>query len=52
MNYKAGNLNDNTLEEVYNSDLMKEISDSGDYNKEVENTFKEALGKFVSTQSW
>tara|TARA_B100000085_G_scaffold180022_1_gene164216 strand:+ start:439 stop:1698 length:1260 start_codon:yes stop_codon:yes gene_type:complete len=25
MNYKAGNLNDNTLEEVYNSDLMKEI---------------------------
>ena len=25
MNYKAGNLNDNTLEEVYNSDLMKDI---------------------------
>jgi len=34
------------------SDLMKEISDSGDYNKEVEKTFKEALDKFVSTQSW
>jgi hypothetical protein len=31
---------------------MKEISDSGDYNKEVEKTFKEALDKFVSTQSW
>ena len=34
------------------SDLMKEISDSGVYNKDVEKTFKEALDKFVSTQSW
>ena len=33
-------------------DLMKEISDSGVYNKDVEKTFKEALDKFVSTQSW
>ena len=33
-------------------DLMKEISDSGAYNKDVEKTFKEALDKFVSTQSW
>ena len=33
-------------------DLMKEISGSGDYNKDVEKTFKEALDKFVSTQSW
>ena len=34
------------------SDLMKEISDSGDYNKDTEKAFKEALDKFISTQSW
>ena len=33
-------------------DLMKEITDSGDYNEGIEKTFKEALDKFVSTQSW
>ncbi|MFK8018966.1 MAG: F0F1 ATP synthase subunit alpha [Pseudomonadales bacterium] len=33
-------------------DLMKDINDSGKYDDDVVNTFKEAMDKFVSTQTW
>jgi len=33
-------------------DLMKEITISGRYDDATEKAFKEALDKFVSTQSW
>ncbi|MDG2176628.1 MAG: F0F1 ATP synthase subunit alpha [Gammaproteobacteria bacterium] len=34
------------------SDLMKSINESGDYNDDIQASFKEALDKFISTQSW
>jgi F-type H+-transporting ATPase subunit alpha len=33
-------------------DLMKSIVESGDYNGEIEASFKEALEKFKATQTW
>ena len=33
-------------------DLMANITNTGEYNKETEGAFKEALDRFVSTQSW
>ena len=33
-------------------DLMKSIVESGDYNDEIEGTFKSAIEKFKSTQTW
>ena len=33
-------------------DLMTNITNTGEYNKETEGAFKEALDRFVSTQSW
>ena len=33
-------------------DLMKDITESGRYDDETEKSFKEALDKFVKTQSW
>ena len=33
-------------------DLMKDITASGRYDDEIEKSFKEALDKFVKTQSW
>ena len=33
-------------------DLMKEVTSSGKYDDETAKTFKEALDKFVKTQSW
>ncbi|EAR11223.1 F0F1 ATP synthase subunit alpha [Reinekea blandensis] len=34
------------------ADLMKEITESGVWGDEISSTFKEALDKFKSTQSW
>ena len=34
------------------SDLMSSIVESGDYSDEIEATFKSALEKFKSTQTW
>ena len=34
------------------SDLMAGIVDSGDYNDEIEDSFKSAIEKFKSTQTW
>ena len=34
------------------SDLMDNINDTGDYSDDIQNSFKEAMDKFVSTQSW
>ena len=34
------------------ADLMKEITSSGRYDDETAKAFKEALDKFVKTQSW
>jgi len=34
------------------TDLMSSINESGDYNDDIEATFKSALGKFVETQTW
>jgi len=34
------------------ADLMSSINESGDYNDDIEATFKSALGKFVETQTW
>ncbi|MBT4520115.1 MAG: F0F1 ATP synthase subunit alpha, partial [Halieaceae bacterium] len=33
-------------------DLMKSIVESGDYNDDIETSFKEALEKFKTTQTW
>ena len=33
-------------------DLMSGINETGDYNEDIQNSFKEALDKFISTQSW
>jgi len=33
-------------------DLMKDITESGRYDDTTEKSFKEALDKFVKTQSW
>jgi len=33
-------------------DLMKSIVESGDYNDEIEASFKEGLEKFKATQTW
>jgi len=33
-------------------DLMDRVSESGEYNEEIEGSFKEALDKFMSTQTW
>lgn len=33
-------------------DLMSQIAESGDYNKDIAASFKEALDKFKSTQTW
>ncbi|MCL4106030.1 UNVERIFIED_CONTAM: hypothetical protein GTU68_058336 [Idotea baltica] len=33
-------------------DLMKSVVDSGDYNGDIEASFKEALEKFKATQTW
>jgi len=34
------------------TDLMSSINESGDYNDDIEATFKSALDKFVETQTW
>ncbi len=34
------------------SDLMKKINSTGDWNDDIKASFKEAMDKFVSTQSW
>jgi len=34
------------------SDLMKNINETGDWNDEIQASFKEAMDKFISTQSW
>jgi F-type H+-transporting ATPase subunit alpha len=34
------------------ADMMAAIVQSGDYNDEIEATFKAALEKFKATQSW
>ena len=34
------------------ADLMKELTSSGRYDDETAKTFKEALDKFIKTQSW
>jgi F-type H+-transporting ATPase subunit alpha len=34
------------------SDLMNTINESGDYNDDIQGSFKDALDKFISTQSW
>ena len=34
------------------SDLMNNINETGDYTDDIQNSFKEALDKFISTQSW
>ena len=33
-------------------DLMDRVSETGEYNEEIEGSFKEALDKFMSTQTW
>ena len=33
-------------------DLMDRVSETGEYNEEIEGAFKEALDKFMSTQTW
>jgi len=33
-------------------DLMSSINESGDYSDDIQASFKEALDKFISTQSW
>ena len=33
-------------------DLMSSIVESGDWNDEIEGTFKAAIEKFKSTQTW
>jgi F-type H+-transporting ATPase subunit alpha len=34
------------------ADLMKRIVETGDYNDEIESTFKTAIEKFKATQTW
>jgi len=34
------------------AELMESVTSSGEYNEEIESSFKEALDKFVSTQTW
>ena len=34
------------------SEIMSQIVASGDYNDEIETTFKAAIEKFKSTQTW
>ena len=34
------------------SDLMNNINETGDYTDDIQNSFKEAMDKFISTQSW
>ena len=34
------------------SDLMKQVNEKGDWNGDIEASFKAALDKFVATQSW
>ena len=34
------------------SDLMNNINETGDYTDAIQNSFKEAMDKFISTQSW
>ena len=34
------------------ADLMKQVDDTGDYNSDIEASFKAALDKFVATQTW
>ncbi len=34
------------------SDLMNKINETGDYNEEIQGAFKDAMEKFISTQSW
>jgi len=34
------------------SDLMNNINETGDWNDEIQASFKEAMDKFISTQSW
>ena len=38
--------------EAEHGDLMKELTSSGRYDDEIAKIFKEALDKFVKTQSW
>jgi F-type H+-transporting ATPase subunit alpha len=33
-------------------DLMKQVNEKGDWNGDIEASFKAALDKFVATQSW
>jgi F-type H+-transporting ATPase subunit alpha len=34
------------------ADLMKQIAETGAWNDDIAGTFKDALEKFVATQSW
>ena len=34
------------------AELMESVTSSGEYNEEIESSFKEAMDKFVSTQTW
>ena len=33
-------------------ELMDRVSETGEYNDEIEGAFKGALDKFMSTQTW
>tara|TARA_B100000886_G_scaffold68087_1_gene42924 strand:- start:174 stop:1718 length:1545 start_codon:yes stop_codon:yes gene_type:complete len=35
-----------------NKDLMDKVSETGEYGDDVQNSFKEALDKFMETQTW
>ncbi|KAA1190510.1 F0F1 ATP synthase subunit alpha [Pseudohalioglobus sediminis] len=51
---KIGDFEDALLSYMHaeHGDLMKSIVESGDYNDEIEGTFKSAIEKFKSTQTW
>jgi len=33
-------------------DLMDKVSETGEYGDDIQNAFKEALDKFMETQTW
>ena len=35
-----------------NGDLMNSINETGDWNDDTEKAFKDAMDKFISTQTW
>ena len=51
---KVGDFESALLSYVHaeHGDLMNSIVESGDYNEEIEETFKSAIEKFKTTQSW